>query len=374
MSVQPMFHLVHTLASFVVVIGVLVFVHELGHYLAARWRGVRVEVFSVGMGKRVFGWTDRAGTDWRVSAIPIGGYVRMLGQSDLALDDEPSPSLAAPDEASPSFADKSVLSRAIIVAAGPVFNFVFAVLVFSAIYGFAGKPSDRPVVASVVASSAAARAGLQPGDAILSIDGSAVSRIGDIPARVSDHPGERIAITLRRAGATLTIGATPDVKQRDGRRVGQLGIEISGGAPVRLGTWPALAAGAATTVEIGRQIVTNLWSIVTGHGGASNLGGTLRIAQVSGQAASAGPATLAFLLAMISVNLGMVNLLPVPVLDGGNLVFYAAEALLGRPLSRRAQALGLQAGLALIAGLIVFTTFNDLNSFGLFRWVQSLAG
>ena len=369
-----MLHLLHIIVSFLVVIGILVFVHELGHYLAARWRGVRVEVFSIGMGSRLFGWTDRAGTDWRISAIPIGGYVRMLGQADFALDDEPSPSLGTPDRSSPSFADKSVLSRAIIVAAGPVFNFVFAVMVFSAIYALAGKPSERPVVASVVASSAAAKAGLAPGDAILRIDGAAVRTVSDIPALVSNHPGERIVIALRRAGKMLTLSAVPAAEQHDGRRVGRLGIEITRGAPERLGVLQSVVAGAATTVEIGRQIGSNLWSIVSGHGGAANLGGTLRIAQVSGQAASEGVAPLAFLLAMISVNLGMVNLLPVPVLDGGNLAFYAAEALLGRPLSRRAQSVGLQAGLALIAGLILFTTLNDLNSFGLFRWVQSLAG
>ena len=374
-----MIHLPHTILSFLLVIGVLVFVHELGHYLAARWRGVRVEVFSIGMGRRLCGWTDRAGTDWRISAIPIGGYVRMLGQADLALDDEPAPALTRPERArldrtSPSFADKSVLSRAIIVAAGPIFNFVFAIVVFAAIYALAGKPSDRPVVAGIVSASPAARAGLQPGDAIEAIDGIAVRHVSDVPARVSGHPGEHVSILLRRAGHELTLDAVPDPVLRNGHRVGQLGIQISGGPPVRLSLPDALLAGAASTVEIARQIATNLWSIVSGHGGASNLGGTLRIAQVSGQAASAGPATLAFLLAMISVNLGMVNLLPVPVLDGGNLVFYAAEALLGRPLSRRAQSLGLQAGLALIAGLILFTTFNDLNSFGLFHWVQRNAG
>ncbi len=369
-----MLHLLHTVVSFIVVIGVLVFVHELGHYLAARWRGVRVEVFSIGMGHRLFGWRDRAGTDWRVSAIPIGGYVRMLGQSDLAVDDAPSPSIAAPDRRGASFADKSVLSRAIIVAAGPVFNFVFAALLFAAIFAIAGRPSDRPVVASVLVPSAAARAGLQAGDAILAVDGKAVRHIGEIPAIVSEHPGEPIDVTLRRHAATLTVRATPDPVLRGGRRVGQLGIEITGGPPARLGPGEAIVAGVTTTVNFAGQIVVNLWSIVTGHGGAANLGGTLRIAQVSGEAASAGPASLAFLLALISVNLGMVNLLPVPVLDGGNLAFYAVEALLGRPLSRRAQALGLQAGLALIAGLIIFTTFNDLNSFGLFRWVQSLAG
>jgi regulator of sigma E protease len=367
-------HLLHTILSFILVIGVLVFVHELGHYLAARARGVRVEVFSIGMGHRLFGWRDRSGTDWRVSAIPIGGYVRMLGQSDLALDDAPSPSMAEPDGASGSFADKSVLSRAIIVGAGPVFNFIFAIVVFAGIFAVAGKPSDRPVVARVIESSAASRAGLQPGDAILAIDGRPIQHIGQVPVIVSDHPGEAISVALRRHGREMILQATPDPVLKGERRVGQLGIEITGGAPVRLGPGAALVAGVQTTASFAGQIVANLWSIVTGHGGASNLGGTLRIAQVSGEAASAGPASLAFLLALISVNLGMINLLPVPVLDGGNLAFYAVEALLGRPLSRRAQGWGLQAGLALIAGLIIFTTFNDLNSFGLFRWVHALAG
>ena len=249
-----MLHLLHIIVSFLVVIGILVFVHELGHYLAARWRGVRVEVFSIGMGSRLFGWTDRAGTDWRISAIPIGGYVRMLGQADFALDDEPSLSLGTPDRSSPSFADKSVLSRAIIVAAGPVFNFVFALMVFSAIYALAGKPSERPVVASVVASSAAAKAGLAPGDAILRIDGAAVRTVSDIPALVSNHPGERIVIALRRAGKMLTLSAVPAAEQHDGRRVGRLGIEITRGAPERRGVIQSVVAGAATTVEIGRQI------------------------------------------------------------------------------------------------------------------------
>jgi regulator of sigma E protease len=363
-------HALQTIVAFLVVIGVLVFVHELGHYLAARWRGVRVEVFSIGMGRRVVGFVDGHGTDWRISAIPIGGYVRMTGQSDLALDDEPQPPPVLSNRPSESFADKSVASRAIVVAAGPLFNFVFAILVFAALYAIDGKPSDRPAVASVITPSAAARAGLAAGDAILSIDGKPVAHVADIPARVSGHPGEPIAITVRRHGDVLTLSATPDAVLRGGHRVGQLGIEITGGPPVRLGPTAALSAGVATTIDISRQIVANLWSIVTGHGGASNLGGTLRIAQVSGQAASAGPATLAFFIAMISVNLGMVNLLPVPVLDGGNLVFFAIEALLGRPLSKRARLMGLQAGLALIAGLILFTTFNDLNSFGVFRWAQ----
>ncbi len=371
-----MLHLLHTTAAFVIVIGVLVFVHELGHYLAARWRGVQVEVFSLGIGQRLFGWTDRAGTRWQVALIPIGGYVRMLGQSDLGPDDAPSPSARlGHNSGSGSFADKSVASRAIIVAAGPVFNFVLAVLLFATVYAISGRPSDSPVVAGVIPGSPAASAGFATGDAILRIDGTRVAHVRNVPSIVSRHGGERIAVDLRRAGHDLTLFVTPQLIERGGHPVGQLGIEVGASLKVtRLSPPAALWQGAADTVEFGRQILINLWRIVSGQGGTGQLGGPLRIAQVSGQAASAGPGSLVFLIAMISVNLGLVNLLPVPVLDGGHLVFYAIEAVLGRPLSRRAQALGLQAGLALIASLFLFVTFNDLTSFGLFRWMQSLRG
>ncbi len=379
-----MIDVLQTLLAFAVVIGVLVFVHEFGHYLAARWRGVTVEVFSIGFGRELFGWTDRTGTRWRVAAIPLGGYVRMLGQSDLGADlgaDDGSgggPAVARPGHNSGdggSFAAKSVLSRAIVVAAGPVFNVLFAILVFAFVFMAIGRPSDRPVVASVMAGSPAASAGLHAGDAILAVAGTPVRHLAAVPAAVASHAGERIAVVVRRASRDLTLSVVPRAEQVGGRTVGQLGIEIAASlAPERLAPPAALLAGTRDTWMLAEGIGDSLWRIVSGGGGASQLGGPLRIAQVSGEAAHQGAGSFLLLIAMISVNLALVNLLPVPVLDGGYLVFFLIEAVLGRPLSRRAQLTGLQAGLALIGTLFVFVTVNDLTSFGLLRWVRSLAG
>lgn len=384
-----MSHLLHTVVAFVIVISVLVFVHELGHYLAARWRGVAVEMFSIGFGRRLFGWTDRSGTEWRIAALPLGGFVRMRGQSDLVPDEAPAARpgpgvLEDPWAPSRSFADKSVGSRAIIVAAGPVFNFLFAILLFTGIYATVGRPSDRPMVGGVVAGSPAAAAGIRAGDRILRIDGHDALHVGEVPGLVAPHAGQRIDIVLSRPGtgtgaagtaSDVTLSVVPTAHKDGARTVGQLGIRVQPTmASRRLALPQALVAGTLSTWQLAERICVGLGQIVTGRAATSDLGGPLRIAQVSGQAASAGPESLVVLIAMISVNLGLVNLLPVPVLDGGHLVFYAFEAVLGRPLSRRARELGLQAGLALIACLFLFTTLNDLNSFGLFRWVQSLAG
>lgn len=364
-----------SLVSFAVLISVLVFVHELGHYLAARWRGIEVQVFSIGFGRRVFGWRDRSGTMWQISAIPLGGYVRMLGQADLAVDEPPTARFGAA-EPSRSFAEKSLASRAIVVAAGPAFNFLFAILVFAVVYGVAGRPSDRPMVVGVVAHSAAEAAGLEPRDLILSVAGRPVAHVAAVPALVAPHAGERIAIGVERDGKHLTIEAVPRAVTAGGRTVGQLGIQIgvAPGPATRLGPLQAIAAGASDSWAIAAQIVVTLWQIVSGGGGASNLHSVLVIAKVSGQAAAAGSVAYATLVAMLSVNLGLVNLLPVPVLDGGHLVFYAIEAVRGRPLSRRAQMVGLQAGVALLAAVMILITVNDLADLGLFRWAAALAG
>ena len=382
-----MISLLHTLVAFAVVIGVLVFVHELGHYLAARWRGVTVEVFSIGFGRELFGWTDRVGTRWRVAAIPLGGYVRMVGQSDFGVEPAGSQRQEMPagapgasvrghnSGATGSFADKSVLSRAIVVAAGPAFNVLFAILLLSLVFMTIGRPTDRPVVASVVAGSPAAASGFRTGDAILSVDGETMRHVASVPASVASHAGQRITVAVRRGTATLAIEVTPAAVTRDGRTVGQLGIEVGASlSSERLSPPAAVYEGVRDTAAIAGGIGAGLWRIATGGGGAADLGGPLRIAQVSGEAAHQGAASFLLLIAMISVNLALVNLLPVPVLDGGYLVFFLIEAVLGRPLSRRLQLAGLQAGLALIGTLFIFVTVNDLTSFGLFRWVRALAG
>ncbi len=367
---------VQSVVSFAVLISLLIFVHELGHYLAARWRGVEVEVFSIGFGRRVFGRRDRHGTMWQLSAIPLGGYVRMLGQSDFGADETPPAAAFGAVVPSRSFAEKSIASRAIVVAAGPVFNFVFAILVFAFVYSVAGRPSDRPVVVGVIAGSAAEAAGLAPRDEIISVAGHRTVHVVDVPGLVAPHAGEPIAIGIERAGHALTVTVTPRAVTVGGHRIGQLGIQIGAapGGSTRLGVPAAFAAGISDCWAIASQIVVLLWTIVSGGGGASNLHSVLVIAKVSGQAAAAGWVAFATLVAMLSVNLGLVNLLPVPILDGGHLMFYAIEALLRRPLSRRAQMLGFQAGFALIAMVMVLITVNDLADLGLFRWARALAG
>ena len=367
---------VQSVVSFAVLISLLIFVHELGHYLAARWRGVEVQVFSIGFGRRVFGRRDRHGTMWQLSAIPLGGYVRMLGQSDFGADETAPSARFGAVVPSRSFAEKSILSRAIVVAAGPVFNFVFAILVFAFVYSVAGRPTDRPVVVGVIAGSAAAAAGVQPGDEITAVDGHRAAHVVDVPALVAPHAGEPIAVALSRASHKLTVTVTPRAAVVGGHRIGQLGIEIGAavGGATRLSVPAAFAQGARDCWAIAAQIVVLLWTIVSGGGGASNLHSVLVIAKVSGQAAAAGWVAFATLVAMLSVNLGLVNLLPIPILDGGHLMFYAIEALLRRPLSRRAQMLGFQAGFALIAMVMVLITVNDLADLGLFRWARALAG
>lgn len=372
-----MISLVQSILAYALVMGILVFVHELGHFLAARWRGVEVQVFSIGFGRALTSWRDRAGTVWQISAIPLGGYVRMLGQSDLAVDDAPAGRVQFGDpRASRSFADKGLGSRAIIVAAGPAFNFLFAILLFTAVYATAGRPLERAVVVGVLPNSAAAAAGFAPSDVILSVAGTPVRQTENVPALVARHAGERIAVVVERAGHDVTLEATPASVLRDGKRVGQLGINVGAGVSgaKRLSVPQAVIAGAGDTWLLATRVLAVIWQIVSGQGGAANLHGAIVIAKVSGQAAAAGIGTLVTFIAMVSVNLGLVNLLPVPILDGGHLFFYGIEAVLGRPLSRRVQMVGIQAGFALIAGLMLFTTVNDLTHLGLFRWMHALAG
>lgn len=370
-----MISFVQSVVSFAVLISLLIFVHEMGHYLAARWRGIQVEVFSIGFGRRVFGRRDRHGTMWQISAIPLGGYVRMLGQADFGVDETPPAARFGAVVPSRSFAEKSIASRAIVVAAGPVFNFVFAIVVFAFVYSVAGRPTDRPVVMGVIAGSAAQAAGVQARDEITAVAGHPALHVADVPSLVASHAGEPIVVALVRGGHPLSLTVTPRAAMVGGRRVGQLGIEIgAAGGFTRMSVPAAIVQGCRDSWAIASQIVVLLWTIVSGGGGASNLHSVLVIAKVSGQAAAAGWVAFATLVAMLSVNLGLVNLLPVPILDGGHLMFYLIEALLRRPLSRRAQMLGFQAGFALIAMVMVLITVNDLADLGLFRWARALAG
>ncbi len=357
-----------TVVSFLVVLGVLVFIHEMGHYLAARWRGVHVEAFSIGFGSPFARWTDRVGTEWRLCWLPLGGYVKLHGQER---PEDVSPEVRAAWQAGRTFHEKSVLSRAIVVAAGPLANFLLAAVLFSVMFGIQGEPGE-PVVQQVMPNSAAESAGLHPGDRIVEINSRKIGNFEDIVRIVSVSAGKPLQMDILRAGAPQTLAVVPaSIDDGGGGKLGILGIA---GALRPVGPIGAVRDGIVHVWDVSVQTLQGVWQIVTGQRGAAGLGGPLKIAQLSGQVAQNGIGSLVSFIALLSVNLGLINLFPIPILDGGHLVFYAVEAIRGRPLPPRAQEYGFRAGLALIACIFLFVTWNDLTSFGLFRWVAGLVG
>lgn len=359
-------------AAFVVMLGILIFVHEMGHYLAARWRGVHAEVFSIGFGKAIASWTDRAGTVWKLAWIPLGGYVKMHGQER---PQDVSETERARWVDGRTFQGKSVLSRAIIIAAGPIANFLLAIVLFSALIGAVGRPVvvKEAVFGGIVPGSAAERANLQVGDRVTAIDGVPVPMFADLQRIIATSPDRQLSFQIERAGQPQTVLVTPGGRDDGGRRVGALGVgSATEYQPVN--PLQAVGAGVEQTWTVLSGTAAALGQIVTGHRSTAELGGPIKIAQLSGQFAQAGLASFVGLIALLSVNLGLFNLLPIPVLDGGHLVFLGAEAVAGRPIPPRAQEYGFRAGAALLAGLILFVTWNDLASSSIGRWVSGLIG
>lgn len=357
--------------AFVVVLGVLVFVHEFGHYAAARWRGVKVEVFSIGFGRAITSWEDKSGTTWKVAWLPLGGYVKLHG---LERPDTVAPEVRAGWIQGQTFHDKSVLSRAIVVAAGPIANFVLAAVLFALLFMSVGKEVALPVVADVMPGSSAAAAGLQSGDRIDAISGTPTPTFLDIQRIVSAHPGATLQLTVHRGDEERTLTVTIGTRTVDDMRIGLLGISSGKVAYHRLDPLTAVVQGAVQTWQVTADTVQGVAQMISGQRGTGELGGPLRIAQLSGQVAELGLASLLSFIAVLSVNLGLINLFPIPVLDGGHLLFYLAEVIYGRPVPAKAQEYGFRAGLALLAGLFVFATWNDLTHLGIVRWVSHLFG
>jgi len=366
-----MHDLIRTVLSTGLVLGVLVFVHELGHYLAARWRGVHVDTFSIGFGTPIVRWHDKVGTEWRLCWFPVGGYVKPHGFEG---PEDATPEQKAAWIAGKTFHDKSVGSRAIVILGGPVFNFVLAVVLFTGLFCFAGQMVSGRQIASVVAGSAAETAGLHAGDEIARIDGQTIKGFDDLLPVIVARPGKTVTMDVLRGGHELSLPVTIGSAEDHGVTTGRLGANFTAtvGKPLPFGA--AFVAGCRMTWTVSEQTLAGIWQMLTGRHSAKDLGGTLRIAQMSGQAAQYGAASLVSFMAVLSINLGLLNLFPIPVLDGGRLVFYALEAVLRRPVSRRVQEISFQAGFLLIAGLFLFSTFNDLANFGLFRWLAHLAG
>ena len=361
--------------AFVCAIGPLVFFHELGHYLVGRLFGVGAETFSIGFGHEVAGWTDRTGTRWKVGWIPLGGYVRFVGDEDHAGEGETAVSEANPR----SFAGKPVWQRFLIVLAGPMANFLLAIVIFAFFFATFGIPRTPNVIVAVQPGSAAASAGLKAGDRLDSIAGQEVETFEDVQRIVGLRPGEDVTVSFSRDGTVMTARAKLGVHEEVDRfgqkyRIGMLGVFAGGRRLEPVSAANLIPEATSYTWVLTTTTIEGLWQILTGRRSVDELGGPLKMAQVAGQQASLGPFAFVQLLALFSINLGFINLLPVPVLDGGHLLFYAVEAVRRRPLSVQAQEWAFRGGLALLLALLLFTTVNDLGSFGLWDGLGRLIG
>jgi len=362
--------LVGYLVPFLFVLTIVVFFHELGHFLVARWCGIRVLTFSLGFGPELAGFYDRYGTRWKISAVPLGGYVKFFGDENAAsAPDHAAAAAMTANEKKDSFIGQKVGARAAVVAAGPIANFVLAVAIFAGIFIIVGKQTTSARVDAVQPGSAAATAGFQPGDLVLSIDGEKIDSFADMQRIVSISSGEPLKIVVERKNSEVTLTATPQLKEiKDNfgnvHRLGVLGISRSMTAgdikTQKVGPFAAVSLGAQETWFVVDRTLSYIVGVFAGREAADQLGGPIRIAQVSGQVASAGFVALIHLTAVLSVSIGLLNLFPIPLLDGGHLLFYLIEAIRGRPLSERAQEVGFRIGLAIVVMLMIFATFNDI--------------
>ena len=366
---------------FLFVLTIVVFFHELGHFLVARWAGVKVLTFSLGFGPELVGFDDRHGTRWKISAVPLGGYVKFFGdESEASTPSSETLSSMTEEEREGSFHHKKVGPRAAIVAAGPIANFILAIVIFTCLFTFFGKPSTTARVDKVEVGSAAEKAGFQVADVVTAIDGSAIGSFSDMQRIVVAHAGDQLTFGIKRGDATLELRGTPELKPvkdpfGNTHQQGVMGITraTSPGEVTTEKVNPATALwlGVKETWFVVDQTLSYIGNVFTGRASADQIGGPIRIAQISGQVATLGLAALLHLAAVLSISIGLLNLFPVPLLDGGHLLFYGAEVLRGRPLSDKSQEYGFRVGLALVLMLMVFAFYNDFHQV---PWLRSLFG
>lgn len=392
-----MIDVVISILAFVAVLSVVVFVHELGHYQVARWCGVKVDAFSIGFGPELAAWTSKAGVRWRIGALPLGGYVKFTGDENAASSPLGNTTPSGVNKASGLFHDQSVLVRSAVTVAGPLFNFIFSIAVFAAFFGFMGETYQRPVVAVIEPGSAAVAAGLKVGDEITSFNGKPIHAIQDLRAEIAVSGYKTIQLGVLRNDEAILVSARPGVTETetpfgDKESQGRLGIGFSGDpSTVETKTYNPISAvgrGIERTGQIITMQVDFIAALIRGAISPGHMSGPLGIGQIAGKvaengAAAAGPEasggqvaktvflSLVELAAVLSIAIGFMNLLPLPVLDGGHLVFYAAEALRGRPVPDAFRDLSFKAGLACLLMLFVFVTFQDIERLGLFRLLEA---
>jgi regulator of sigma E protease len=357
-----------TIFGFLLLLGPLVVVHELGHYLVGRWCGVKADAFSVGFGKELAGWTDRRGTRWKLSALPLGGYVQFSGDMNAAgAPDDDALAAMTEQERAKTFNAQPLWQRALIVAAGPVTNLLCAVAIF-ACFNFAyGKIVSPPVVATFAEVAPARDAGVRIGDRIIAVDGAKVGQFPEIAERVIPYPGEKVTLTIRRDGREFPIDVTLAShieRDRFGNesRIGRLGIAPPKVEIVPVGPVESVTMAVSQTGGIIRMLAVGIGQIFTGERSVQELGGPIKTAKFSGEQLSLGWLQFVSFAAFISINLAFINLLPIPTLDGGHLAFYAAEAIRRRPVGARSQDWAYRTGLAFVLALMLFVTINDLAS------------
>ena len=357
------------IVPFAIVLSTVVFIHEMGHFLVGRWCGVKIDAFSLGIGPELFGFDDRHGTHWRLALYPIGGYVKFHGDANGASVPDVEGAAAMPAaERALTLQGQPVGNRAAIVAAGPIANFLLTVAIFTGLFYFNGEMVLQPRISAVVQGSAAEQAGFKAGDFVLSIDGRSVSSFKDMSNAIITSPDIALTFEVDRAGTKTVIVAAPrsHVEETNiGRqRYGQLGLRGSQDPAdlrkVEYNPLQAFVRGMGETWYWVENTGTSIKRLVTGTASADQISGPIQIARVSGEMAKVSIGGLITLIAILSVSIGLLNLMPVPMLDGGHLMFYAYEAVRGRPMNERVQEIGFRLGIAAVAALMLFAVSNDL--------------
>ncbi|PWK69793.1 RIP metalloprotease RseP [Aminobacter sp. AP02] len=361
--------LIGTIVPFLFVLTIVVFVHEMGHYLVGRWCGIGVKAFSIGFGPELLGFNDRRGTRWKLCAIPLGGYVKFVGDMNVTSAPGAEDDHLSPDERKVAFHTQPVWKRAATVVAGPLFNFLLTIAVFTVMFSAYGRYVMEPTVAEVRAASPAANAGIQPGDRFVSVDGSPVETFSDVQRLVSGRGGDPITFVMLRDGKDVTVTATPElVEQKDALgnsvKVAVIGVvnneELGQPRLISYSPGGAFVQAVSETGHIIERTGQFLKRFVVGREDKCQLGGPVKIADMAGKAAQMGFVWLVQLVALLSVGIGFLNLLPIPPLDGGHLAFYAVEAVIRRPVSERAMEAIYRVGMILVLAFMGFVFWNDL--------------
>ena len=362
---------------FLIILTVLVFVHEMGHYLVARKNGVKVEVFAIGFGSELFGWTDRLGTRWKICAVPLGGYVKMFGDGDISSSSIHEDSNESFEEKENAFHHKSLGARAAIVLAGPAANFLFAIILLAGLYSIVGQRYAPPIIDKITTGSSADIAGLVIGDEILQVNEKNIKRFDELQRIVRPNPGKELKFLIRRDNEILLKTVIPKLvegKDASGSKIvyGLLGVVSEQTTFIRHNPLTSFGLAIEETWVIVSQTLIHVTEMIRGERTTEELGGPIRIAKLSGAVADAGLTSSIWFMAVLSINLGLINLFPVPVLDGGHLFFYLLEFIRGKPLEAKMQGIASYVGLVLVISLMIFVTWNDLVQLNITSFIISV--